>query len=73
MTLAISTDMNVPASHHPILIGILLGLAVGITIICCIGMASMRDALQRIHFPAPVVSFSALFVIVAVWLEEPDP
>jgi len=73
MTLAMSTDMSVPASHHPIITGILLGLAVGITTICCIGMASMRDAYQRIHFSTVVVSFSTTLVIVAVWVEESDP
>jgi multisubunit Na+/H+ antiporter MnhG subunit len=65
--------MNVPPAHHPIITGVLLGLAVAIAIVCCVGMAVMRDAFQRIHFSAPVVAFSSLFIIIAVWVEETDP
>ncbi len=57
-------------THHPIATAILLGLAVGLAIICSFGMAIMRDAFQRLHFAAPIVSFSSLFIVIAVFLEE---
>ncbi len=57
-------------THHPIATGILLGLAVGLAIVCSFGMAIMRDAFQRLHFSASIVSFSSLFIVAAVFLEE---
>jgi multisubunit Na+/H+ antiporter MnhG subunit len=64
--------MNPPAAH-PIITGTLLGLAVALAVLCCIGTAVMRDPLQRLHYSAPVVSLSFLLVAIAVWLEEHDP
>ncbi|MDB5171289.1 MAG: mrpG [Phycisphaerales bacterium] len=64
--------MNPPAAH-PVVTGILLGIAVGVAIACSIGTAVMRDALQRLHYSAPVVSISVLLIAIAVWLEEGDP
>ncbi len=57
-------------TQHPIATGILLGLAVGLALVCSFGMAIMRDAFQRLHFSASVVSFSSLFILIAVFLEE---
>ncbi len=57
-------------THYPIVTGILLGLAVGLAVICSFGMAIMRDAFQRMHFAASVVSFSSVLITVAVFLEE---
>ena len=51
---------------------ILLGLAVAICIICGIGILVMRDAYQRLHFPTPVVSLSALFITIAVFMQDSD-
>lgn len=65
--------MNVPQPHHPIITGILLWAAVAVALLSCLGMAIMRDAFQRIHFSAPVVALSSLFIIIAVWIEETDP
>lgn len=59
--------------NHPMVSGILLGLAVVLAIACAVGVLVMRDAFQRLHFSAPVVSFSVLFIGVAVWLEDTDP
>jgi multisubunit Na+/H+ antiporter MnhG subunit len=64
--------MNPPAAH-PMITGILLGLAVALAILCSIGTAVMRDPLQRLHYSAPVVSLSVLLIAIAVWLEEHDP
>ncbi len=57
-------------THHPIITGILLGLAVGLAIVCSFGMAIMRDAFQRLHFAASVVSFSSVLIVIAVFVEE---
>ncbi len=57
-------------THHPIVTGILLGLAVGLAILCSFGMAIMRDAFQRLHFSAVIVSLSSLLIVIAVFLEE---
>ncbi len=57
-------------THHPIATGTLLALAVALAIVCSFGMAIMRDAFQRLHFSAPIVSFSSLFIVIAVFLEE---
>ncbi len=58
--------------HHPIVTGILLGLAVGLSIVCSFGMAIMRNAFQRLHFAACVVSVSSPLIAVAVFLEETE-
>lgn len=57
-------------THHPIITGILLGLAVGLAVVCSFGMAMMRDAFQRLHFSASVVSISSPLIVIAVFLEE---
>lgn len=62
-----------PQVHHPIIIGVLVGIAVGLAIICSIGVMVMRDAFQRLHFSAVVVTFSTLLIAIAVWVEEKDP
>jgi multisubunit Na+/H+ antiporter MnhG subunit len=58
--------------HHPAITGILLGLAVALAIVSAVGMAAVRNTLQRLHFSALVVSFSGGLVVVAVWIEQAD-
>ncbi|HEX5245014.1 MAG TPA: monovalent cation/H(+) antiporter subunit G [Tepidisphaeraceae bacterium] len=58
---------------HPILSSIFLYLAAAIALIFTIGLAVMRDPLQRLHFSAPIVCFCPLFICVAVFLENADP
>ena len=57
-------------THHPLVTAILLGLAVGLAVLCSFGMAIMRDAFQRLHFAGPIVWFSSLLIVIAVFLEE---
>jgi monovalent cation/proton antiporter MnhG/PhaG subunit len=57
---------------HPGVIGLLLGLAVTIAIVAAVGMATMRDTLQRLHFSALVVSLSTGLVAIAVWIDHSD-
>lgn len=59
--------------HHPIVVGILVGIAVLLAILCSVGVMVMRDAYQRLHFSAVVVTFSTLLIAIAVWVEETDP
>jgi monovalent cation/proton antiporter MnhG/PhaG subunit len=59
-------------SHHPHIIGVLLGLAVAIAIWCSLGLLIMRDAYQRLHFATPVVSLGTLLIAIAVFLENHD-
>lgn len=59
--------------HHPIVVGILVGIAVLLAILSSIGVMVMRNALQRLHFSAIVVTFSSLLIVAAVWVEEKDP
>ncbi len=57
-------------THHPVITSILLGLAVGLSILCSFGMAIMRNAFQRLNFAAAVVFFSSWLIVIAVFLEE---
>lgn len=59
-------------THHPLITGTLLGIAVGLAIVCSIGLLVMRDAYQRIHFSSPIVTLSMLLICVAVFVEESD-
>ena len=59
--------------HHPIIVGILVGLAVLIAIVCSVGVMVMRDAYQRLQYSAVVVTLSVLLIAIAVWIEEKDP
>ena len=59
-------------THHPIIAGSLLGVAVALAIICSIGLVVMDDAYQRLHFSAPVVTISMLLIVVAVFIDEAD-
>jgi monovalent cation/proton antiporter MnhG/PhaG subunit len=59
-------------THHPIITGALLAVAVALAIVCSIGVLVMRDAYQRLHFSAPVVTISMLLITIAVFIEEPD-
>lgn len=57
---------------QPVVTGILLALAVGLALLCSLGLAVMRDPWQRLQFTTPVVAWSAGLIAVAVWLAEGD-
>jgi multisubunit Na+/H+ antiporter MnhG subunit len=58
--------------HRPLIAAILLGVAVALSVMCAIGLAIVKDALERLHFTAPVTSFSAGLIAVAVWIGDPN-
>jgi monovalent cation/proton antiporter MnhG/PhaG subunit len=58
--------------HHPYITGTLLAIAVGLAIVCSIGVMVMRDPFQRMHFTSPVTTWSVFLIIVAVWVEATD-
>ncbi len=59
--------------HYPIISGLLLGTAVALALLCCIGLLVMRDTFQRLHFSAPVVAISMTCVAIAVYIEDGNP
>ncbi len=56
---------------HVVVEVLLLGASV-LTLICAIGMALMRDPLQRLHFIAPPTALGAPLITLAVFLDEPQ-
>lgn len=59
--------------EYPILTGILLTAAVVLAFLSSLGTMVMRDAFQRLHFAAVVVSLGAGLIVIAVWLEDSAP
>lgn len=57
---------------HPILSGILLGLAVALIMLCSIGLMVMRDPFQRLQFSSPVTTLAMFFIVVVVWVEDSE-
>lgn len=57
---------------HVWVIGVLLGAAVVLTLLCCIGVLVMRDPYQRLQFVTPVATIGAVLVTAAVWVGDPS-
>lgn len=51
---------------------VLVWAAVALAIVCAIGVGITRNAFERLHFSAAVVSFSTWLVILAVWIDDPN-
>ena len=60
-------------THHPLITGSLLAIAVAIAILSAFAASVMRDAFQRIHYSVPIVSLSIGLIAIAVWIEDTDP
>ncbi len=56
--------------HFPVLARILVGVASAVVIACSLGIALMKDALGRLHFPAVVTSVCVGLITAAVWLDD---
>lgn len=48
----------------------LLGLGVGLELICCVGVVAMRDAYDRLHFTGPASTLGPLAIAAAIVVEE---
>lgn len=57
--------------EHPLAASVLVGVAAGLTVVCSVGMAAATNALERLHYVAPVTSISAGLIMLAVWLDDP--
>ena len=53
-----------------ITIEVLLAAGVLLTLLSVLGMLRMRDPYQRMHYMSPPASLSALFIGVAIFLQE---
>jgi multicomponent Na+:H+ antiporter subunit G len=53
-------------------VAVLLGVAALVAVLSAVGVAVMRDPYQRLHFIAPPASISALLVVVALFVYEPQ-
>jgi len=49
---------------------VLLGIAVVVALICCLGLAIMPDFYERLHYMASVSTISSVFVLAAVVVQE---
>ncbi|MFY0576150.1 monovalent cation/H(+) antiporter subunit G [Cystobacter fuscus] len=59
-------------SVHGVVVAVLLGLAVGLVLICAVGVMVMRDPLQRLHYVSPPATLCAVLITVAVVLDQPQ-
>lgn len=48
----------------------LLAFAVGIEVLCCVGVAALRDAFDRLHYLGPAIIFAPSAVAAAVAVED---
>jgi monovalent cation/proton antiporter MnhG/PhaG subunit len=53
-----------------IVIEVLLAAAVLVTLVSVLGMWRMSDPYQRMHYIAPPASLSAIFITVAIFLQQ---
>ncbi|HXE55117.1 MAG TPA: monovalent cation/H(+) antiporter subunit G [Tepidisphaeraceae bacterium] len=58
---------------HGVVLGILLGVAVLLTLLSALGLAVMRDPYQRLHYSAVIVSWASIVIAAAVWFDEKEP
>ena len=56
-----------PAS---ITIGILLAIGVLTAVVCCLGVATVKNTYDRLHFMAPVSTVSITAILIAVVVQE---
>ncbi len=54
-----------------LVVEILVGFAVAVTWISCIGLLAMRNVFQRLHFVTPIATLSSIAIAAALLLSEP--
>ena len=62
--------MTLAVSAATIAMEVLLAICVLITLICCFGMALMKDVYERLHYISSVTTVSTFCMLIAVVLEE---
>ena len=55
---------------HPVITGILVGLALALCLVCSLGMLISRDPLQRLQFTTPIASVAFVLIAAAVWVSD---
>jgi multisubunit Na+/H+ antiporter MnhG subunit len=58
--------------HHPLIAAILVGIATAVAIVCSIGLAIVKNTLERLHFTATVTSLCVALITLAVWVDDPN-
>lgn len=58
--------------HHWLIACVLVSIATALAFICGVGVAIVKNPLERLHFSASVTSFSAALIAAAVWLDDPN-
>jgi monovalent cation/proton antiporter MnhG/PhaG subunit len=59
-------------SARAVVVWALLGAAALVTLLCSVGVAVMRDPLQRLHFIAPPATLGSALVTIALFVDEHD-
>jgi multicomponent Na+:H+ antiporter subunit G len=54
-----------------VIVALLLAIGVATTLMSCLGVLVMRDALDRLHFTAPASTVAPVAFAAAVLVEEP--
>ena len=57
-------------STSDIAVEVLLGFVVALTLFCSFGVLIMRNALERMHYMAPVSTVATLALVLAVAIQE---
>jgi multicomponent Na+:H+ antiporter subunit G len=53
-----------------LVVDVLLGIGVGLELLCCVGVLAMRSALDRLHYAGAGSTLPALVIAAAVVVEE---
>lgn len=51
-------------------VGILIGLGVGIELLCCLGLVAMPSAIDRLHYAGAATTAGPALIAAAVCVEE---
>ena len=57
-------------SVSALVVALLLAVAVGIELLCCLGVLVMRDVFDRLHYLGPATTLGPLALVVAVLVEH---
>jgi monovalent cation/proton antiporter MnhG/PhaG subunit len=55
---------------HDLVLGVLLGVAVGCELLCCLGLVVMRGVYDRLHYASAASTVPPFLLAAAVLVEE---